>query len=183
MKEKEIAEKLNVPEKVEVKVEKSMITVKGPKGECKRMIANPKILISSDGKEVKFIAKKASKREKTAIWSYISHVKNMMHGVVNGYVYKLKICSGHFPMNASVSGGEFVVKNFLGEKKPRTVRIKQGANVKIEGEVVVVDGCDKELVGQTAANIEKLTRISNRDLRIFQDGIYITEMNGKPVRE
>jgi large subunit ribosomal protein L6 len=106
----------------------------------------------------------------------------MIKGATEGHVYKLKVCSGHFPMNVAVAGKDFVVKNFLGEKKPRQVAIKEGVDVKVEGEIVTVESCDKELAGQTAADIETLTRITNRDLRIFQDGIYITEKDGKPVR-
>jgi large subunit ribosomal protein L6 len=38
---------------------------------------------------------------------------------------------------------------------------------------VTVSGTDKELVGQTAANIEKCATVKNRDRRVFQDGIYL----------
>jgi large subunit ribosomal protein L6 len=53
--------------------------------------------------------------------------------------------------------------------------------VKVEGDIVLVESCDKELAGQTAADIEQLTRISNRDKRIFQDGIWLTERFGKHI--
>ena len=105
-----------------------------------------------------------------------------MKGANEGFVYRMKICSGHFPMNVSNTKEEFSVKNFLGEKVPRVLKIKPGVDVKIEGDAVIVESNSKELAGQTAANIEKLTKIKNRDLRVFQDGIYITEMAGRKVR-
>ncbi len=65
--------------------------------------------------------------------------------------------------------------DFLLEKK----LIKDGADVKLDESFVTVEGIDIEIVGQTAADIEQLTRITNRDIRIFQDGIYIIEKPGK----
>ena len=76
---------------------------------------------------------------------------------------------------------EIVIKNFLGEKVPRVLKIKEGAKVKIDGEIVLVESCDKEIAGQVAADIEKLTVIKNRDNRIFQDGIHIINKSGKQI--
>ena len=105
----------------------------------------------------------------------------MIKGVAEGHVYRLKICSGHFPMNVSVSGNEFSVANFLGEKTPRKLSVKEGASVKVEGQEVVVESMNKELAGQTAADIELLTKVKGRDRRIFQDGIFIINKDGKEL--
>ena len=182
MKEKKMTRELEVPEGVDVKADKGIVTAKGKKGECKKHLIDPKISIEAKEGKVIFTAKNATKRQKTILGTFYSHVENMVKGASEGHVYKLKVCSGHFPMNAAVSGKEFVVKNFLGEKKPRVLKLKEGVDVKVEGEAVTVESCDKELAGQTAADIERLTKITNRDRRIFQDGIYITEKDGFPVR-
>ncbi|MBI2666293.1 50S ribosomal protein L6 [Candidatus Woesearchaeota archaeon] len=113
--------------------------------------------------------------------TFAAHMKNSIKGTQEQYEYKLKICSGHFPMNISVSGREFVIKNFLGETVPRKITLLQGADVKINGTEIVVKSADKEIAGQTAASIEQLCRITNRDIRIFQDGCYITQKAGEPV--
>lgn len=178
----EMVHKIEIPEGVEIKIEKGLVSAKGKKGECQKNILDPKIEMQVEGKEVVLSSKKGTKREKTKIGSYKSHIKNLIKGASEGHVYKLKICSGHFPMNVAVSGKDLSVKNFLGEKKPRTLKIKEGADVKIEGDIITVESCSKERAGQIAADIESLTRITNRDLRIFQDGIYITEKDGYPVR-
>ena len=71
-------------------------------------------------------------------------------------------------------------KNFFGEKVPRKIKFdKKNVSIKVDGTEVLVEGMDKEKVGQTAASIEQLTRRPGFDKRIFQDGIYITE---KPKR-
>ena len=182
MKEEKLVEDVEIPEKVEIKVEGPTITAKGEKGEASRRLFHPKISIVVESGKVILAAKKATQREKRMLGTYVSHIKNLVRGCTEGFVYKLKVCSGHFPMNVALSGNEFSVKNFLGEKVPRILQIKEGVDVKVEGEEITVESADKELAGNVAAAIERLTTVKNKDLRIFQDGIYITEKAGKPVR-
>lgn len=85
-------------------------------------------------------------------------------------------------MNVSVSNDQFTVKNFLGEKTPRILKLKKDVKVKVEGDQVIVESVDKELAGQTAADIEILCKITNRDPRIFQDGIWVISKAGKFVK-
>ena len=179
MKVPELSDSVEIPEGVQVEAANSTIKVKGPKGELERNFRFPQVDSRIDGSKIVFSVKKATKRDATKLYTMKAHVKNMVKGVKEGHVYKLKICSGHFPMNVTVSGDTFSVKNFLGEKVPRTLKIKEGATVKVEGGDVIVESIDIEKAGQTAADIEQLTRITNRDIRIFQDGIYIVEKSGK----
>ncbi len=163
---------------VTAQVDGSRLKVKGPKGEITRTFIHPKVKVSVEGNKVVLFASKATKREKTIIGSFRSHIQNMANGVKEPYVYRLKICSGHFPMTVSVSGNEVVIKNFLGEAVPRKVEIMPDTNVKVNGEEIIVVSCDVEAAGQTAARIESACRIVNRDKRIFQDGCYIFEKAG-----
>jgi len=179
MKVEKLEKAVKVPEGVTVSVESNNVTVKGEKGEFSRRFADPRVEINMAENSVIVLAKNATKREKKRIFTYAVHIKNMIKGVKEGHVYKLKICSGHFPMNVENAGDKFSVKNFLGEKIPRILKIREGTTVKVEGTEIIVESIDKEKAGQTAANIEKLTRVRGRDLRIFQDGIYIIEKSGK----
>ena len=174
---------VELPENVNASVQGNVLIVKGSKGELKRVVDNPRIVMKVEGKIVFLSLKlglKQSQRDKMHINSYQSHIKNMIDGVVHGYTAKVKVCSGHFPMTVSKdSSNKFAVKNFLGEKVPRTVNIKQGVKVEVQGDIITITGLDKEAVGQTAASLEQLTRITNRDRRIFQDGLYITKKPGE----
>lgn len=176
----DLRETVTLPEGVTATSADGIITVKGPQGEVVKAMKHPKVKIEVDG-HVIFSAVKATKREKTQIFTYRAHLRNMIKGVQEPYVYKVKICSGHFPMNVALNNGELQVKNFLGEKVPRVVKVKAGADVKIDGDMITITSCDKEVAGQVAADFEQLTRVTNRDRRIFQDGLYITEKAGNPI--
>ncbi len=158
-----------------------IISFKGSNGEVHRKVDNPLIKVTIQDGRVILSSKKSSKNEKKMIGTFASHLKNCVKGVTEGFIYKLKICSGHFPITVAVKGREFSVKNFLGESYPRTLTLKEGVEVKINGAEITVQGADLDLVSQTAASFEKLCRITNRDLRIFQDGIYIVEKDGVPI--
>jgi LSU ribosomal protein L6P len=102
-----------------------------------------------------------------------AHVRYMVKGVTEGYVYKLKIVYAHFPMKVNIKNNEVIIDNFLGEKTPRRAEIFGNVKVEIKNDIVTVTGINIEEVGQTAANIERGTKIKDYDHRVFQDGIYI----------
>jgi large subunit ribosomal protein L6 len=178
----DIKEEVSMPEGVEVVKEGHLIKVRGPKGEVSKKLAGPGIEIKVEKNSVLIISKKATKREKNIIYSIRSHIKNMITGVTEGYVYKLRTCPGHFPMNVSMEKEYFTIKNLFGEKTPRKIKVNPEVKIKIDGKDIYVEGIDKEQTSQTAANIEKLTRVNQRDRRIFQDGIYIVSKAGKEIK-
>jgi len=181
MRVKNYVQNIKVPEGVNVKLEGTLLIVSKGKESVSRDFKHPKIEIKSETDKIKFNVELMTKREKTTLGSFTAHVKNMFKGVEKPFVYKLKVCSGHFPMNIKVSGKELSVKNFIGEKVPRVLDVKEGVDVKVEGEVITVTAADKELAGQTAGAIELLCKRPGFDKRIFQQGIYITEKAGKTI--
>lgn len=170
-----------VPEGVTCKIDNSTISVKGDKGEITRSLAHPKVSFRQEDNKVFIESKDATKREKTLHNTFRAHIRNMFKGASEGHTYKLKICSGHFPMNVSVNNNQLIIKNFLGEKVQRSLDLKEGAEVKVDGDDITVTSSYKEIAGQVAADIESLTRVKGRDQRVFQDGIYITEKDGKKL--
>ena len=124
---------------------------------------------------------KATKNEKKTMNTINSHIKNMIKGVKKKYEYTLKICFGHFPFTVKQEGKQLLIKNFLGEKTARIVEVPGGADIEIKKDIITVKSVSKELAGQASANFEIATRIRGRDKRIFQDGIYIIEKDGKKI--
>jgi len=176
---KDIEEKISIPKGIEVNVERSIIKVKGPEGENKRELLNPKVKISKKEDFIILEAKKPTKKEKKIVNTFKAHIKNLIKGTEKKFIYKLKICSGHFPINASIDKNKIIIKNFFGEKKPRKAKIFEGVEAKIEGDIITLKGTNKESVGQTASNIEQNTRRTNFDRRIYQDGCWIIDKSGK----
>jgi large subunit ribosomal protein L6 len=76
-------------------------------------------------------------------------------------------------MNISVQGRRILIHNFIGERSPRIAKIIGDVQVTVEGDDIIVTGNDIEAVAQTAANIQQSTKIRNKDLRKFLDGIYV----------
>lgn len=176
-----ITEEIELPEGVSITINGDQITAKGPKGESTKKMQARGVIIKADNGKVTLTAQDATKLQKNMLFTYKAHIKNLAKGAAEGYNYKLKICSGHFPMNVGLKGNTLEVKNYIGEKVPRILKIKEGAEVKINGDEIEVNSVNKETAGQVAADIEKLMKRPGFDRRIFQDGIYITEKDGKAM--
>ncbi len=177
-----IEEKIEIPENVSVEEHGDEIKVSGENGESSKKFTHPTIHVSVEDEEIVVHVEEPSKQEKALLGTYKSHVDNMVQGAQEDFVYKLKIIYSHFPMEVNADQNNVIIKNFVGENKPRKAPIEGPTKVEIEGDEVVVRGPDKEAAAQTAANIEATTQISKADPRVFQDGIYITEKAGKAVR-
>jgi large subunit ribosomal protein L6 len=175
-----LKDEIEVPEKVQVTLEPGgLIKVKGPYGEVSRELAHPRIKIEKKGKHVVVSSELPRKREKALVGTYGAHIRNMIVGASKGFEYKMKIVYAHFPIKASVKGDTFLIENFLGEKSPRKTKILGATKVNVKGDLVDLTGPDVEAVGQTAANIERASKIKGFDPRVFQDGIYIIEKPGR----
>ena len=153
----------------------NILTVKGPAGQVQRTINVPFITLQVDNAQLILASTRTSSKEKKMMGTLKAHLNNMIKGVTNPHRYKLKVCSGHFPMTVTLSGNKLTVKNFFSEKVPREVIIPGDVKVEIKGSDLEVTSPDRESAGKCASSIEQLTRRTGFDRRIFQDGIYIVE--------
>lgn len=178
---KDLSQTIEIPEGVEVNVEGSKIVVKSAEGENEREFNIANLKIEKKNNEIIIGNKKSTKKEKRLMNTIAAHIRNMIKGVKNKFEYKLKICFSHFPITVEVKGDEALVKNFLGERTPRKVRIPKGAEIKVDKDIITITSYDVEVAGQAAANFENVTRIAKRDRRVFQDGIFITSKAGEEI--
>jgi len=174
--------KILIPEGTNVEIINDVIKVKGKYGEIEKKFNAYDLQINVNGKEIIISTKTDKKKDKKLMNTYLSHINNMIKGVNNKVIYKMRLVFSHFPVSFEVKGNELLIKNFLGEKAPRKAKILDGVKVNIKGKDVSLEGIDIEKVSQTAANIEQATKIKEKDRRVFQDGIYIIEKDGIPIK-
>jgi large subunit ribosomal protein L6 len=169
--------RVDLPTGVHARLEKDTLYLKGPHGEVHRTVPLGALKVTPEAKSVTLTLLVSSERKKarSLINTWERHIGNMAAGVTLGFQARMKVVAAHFPMKVAVKDHSVVIENFLGEKYPRTASILPGVEAKVEGEFVVLSGPDIERVGQSAANIERTTKIRDYDPRVFQDGIYIIE--------
>jgi large subunit ribosomal protein L6 len=173
----EISRIIQIPDGVVVNVNAGTLTVRGAKATLSRDFSFTGIFLETDGKTVRVWAEWPRKKEAALVGTLNSHIQNMITGVTKGFTYKLKIVFSHFPITVKLQNKEVIVENFTGEKRPRKLKILGDVKVKIETDDIIVQGHALEDVSQTAANIEHGTRVTNKDPRVFLDGIYVYERN------
>ena len=166
---------LQIPDEVSAEVDHLDLTVEGPEGSVTRRLWYPDVSVSVDDGVVVIESEEDDAKTMSTLGTFESHVENMFHGVTEGWEYKMEVFYSHFPMQVNVEGDEVVIENFLGEKAPRRTPVHGDTEVEVDDEQLTLRGPDKEAVGQTAADIEQTTRVTDKDTRVFQDGVYITE--------
>ena len=179
---KEIYQKIEIPANITAEIDGNILKITGPEGEVKKRFDTGRLEFKKEGNEIIIGNKKSTKREKKLINTIKSHIQNMIKGVQRKFEYHLKICFNHFPITVEIKGKEVLVKNFLGEKVPRKTQISDGVEVEVNKDIIKVRSVDKELAGQAAANFETITRIKNRDRRVFQDGIFIINKEARNIQ-
>jgi len=181
---------IEIPKGVEVIIKGNEFSVKGnssqkgdpsKSGELTKSFNLRKIKAEIKDGKVVLTVKGATRRESKMMGTTWAHLNNMIKGIGEDFVYNLEICNVHFPMNVKQKDDRVVIKSFLGETTERVAKILPNVNVDIEGSKITVSSNDIEVAGQTAANLEKATRLTGRDRRIFQDGIFITEKPGRKI--
>jgi large subunit ribosomal protein L6 len=171
--------KIGIPEGVTAEISGNRVTISGEKGTLSREfkgVFEVNIKKPADGKSIMVSSESDDRKKKAIVGTIIAHVRNMIHGVTKGYTAKLRMVYSHFPFTLKIEGNRILIQNFIGEKTNRIAKI-MGNNTKIEVKDadITVTGTDIEAVGQTAANMELVTKIKEHDQKVFQDGIYITE--------
>lgn len=162
---------------IEVQIEDMKIRIKGKRGELERDFSDPRynkfIKIEKSNNEIKIITTNDRRFYKAIVGTIAAHIKNMIIGVTKGFVYKVKVNFAHFPVTLEQKDSEIIIKNFMGEKGIRKSKLVGNVKIKIEKDIVTIEGNNIEEVAQTAANLEFATKLKRKDRRVFGDGCFI----------
>lgn len=173
---KDLRAELPILEGVQISLEHDEIIAKKDGKEVRRKIDSLLDVKIEDGNIV-IETKKAKKEQKRKFGTLRGHIKNMMEGLTQGFEYELEIANVHFPMTVEYDSNKktFTIKNMLGEKSPRTLKIKEDVEVQIKAPKIHIKSYSIEAAGNVASLLEKVSKVRNRDRNKFQDGIFITK--------
>ena len=138
-----------VPQGVTVKVEGSKITVTGPKGTLEREI-HKNMTVSVENNEVKVARLNDEPANKSLHGLTRTLINNMVQGVLNEYTRELQINGVGYRVQKQGNNLNLT----LGYSHPVIFEAPKGITFDVpNANTIIVKGIDKELVGQTAANI------------------------------
>jgi len=138
-----------VPKDVDVKLDGEMLSVKGPKGELRRLI-HPKVKLDIDGSQIVLSIPDNSRESRSLSGLFRSLIANMVLGVTEGFKKALEITGVGYRVEHS---GNQLIFN-LGYSNPIRYDIPKGIEVQVDQKnKLVLNGIDKELLGIAAAKI------------------------------
>ena len=145
---------VTVPSGVDIAIEGQTVKVKGPKGELSHVVAEP--IVVEKGDAVLEVKRPDDARTSRALHGLTrTLINNMVLGVTDGYEKKLEIHGTGYRVLAKGSNLEFA----LGYSHSITVEPPAGITFVVENQTrFSVQGIDKQLVGEVAANIRKLRK-------------------------
>jgi len=138
---------IKVPSGVDIKINGSQLSVKGPKGNLD-VILYPGI--SFDVNDGEYLVKNADKKNLAMAGTFRALVNNMVTGVTDGFQKKLQLVGVGY--RAQAQGKNLNIA--LGFSHPVDYSVPEGITIETPSQTeIVVSGCDKQKVGQVAAEI------------------------------
>jgi large subunit ribosomal protein L6 len=146
---------ITVPSGVDVTIDGRTVTVKGPKGTLSHTVIEP-ITIERDESGVVLVKRPDDERRSKAMHGLSrTLVNNLVVGVTAGYEKRLEIHGVGYRVALRGTSLEFA----LGYSHPVVVEAPEGVTFAVDTPTrFSVSGIDKQLVGETAANIRKLRK-------------------------
>ncbi|KAK9381346.1 60S ribosomal protein uL6 [Kockiozyma suomiensis] len=172
---------LEIPEGVTVVIKSRIVVVTGPRGTLTKNLRHINLAFTKvSDSAIKLTVHHGDRKHVAALRTIKTLINNLIIGVTKGYKYKMRYVYAHFPINVNIisDGKEVEIRNFLGEKRVRVVPVLEGVSVEVstaQKDELVLTGNSLENVSQSAADIQQICRVRNKDIRKFLDGIYVSE--------
>ena len=146
---------ITLPAGVDIAIDGQAVTVRGPKGQLALTVAEPIRVGKGDSGAVE-VSRPDDERSSRSLHGLTrTLIANMVEGVTSGYEKKMEIVGTGYRVVAKGANLEFA----LGYSHPITVEPPSGITFAVETPTKFsVQGIDKQLVGEVAANIRKLRK-------------------------
>jgi len=146
---------IEIPEKVEARIQDGIIEVKGPKGVLKQEV-RPVIKLEIKDKKIATLCESRDPKALALQGLYNSLVENMITGVTEGFIRRLEMVGVGY--RAIKQGKDLQLQ--LGFSHPIIFVTPAGIDIKVEGtNKIVIEGIDRQLVGEVAAKIRRFRKV------------------------
>lgn len=145
---------ITIPAGVTAGVENNQVFVKGPKGEL-RLKLHPRVTVAFDKNEISTSVVSENNKQDRSLWgTFSSLMASMVKGVTEGFKKQLEINGVGY--KAGMKGVDLMLE--VGFSHPVMVKPVAGVKFSVEKNIITVEGADKQLVGEMAAQIRKVKK-------------------------
>lgn len=145
---------IQIPDGVTVTINGQQVTAKGPKGELSYTI-HPHVKIAQQDQTLVLTIDNPDNKKDRALWGTNRQlVANILIGVSQGYTKQLEINGVGY--RAEVKGQVLVLN--VGYSHSVEFKLPEGVSAKVEKNLITLESIDKQLLGETAANIRKIRK-------------------------
>ena len=153
---------INIPDTVTVKLGQDEISVQGPKGTLFLRLSSKLDFTQVEG-QVKVVPKNETDKKSRALWgTYQRLISNLVTGVTDGFSRILEFKGVGWRMEVSDPGGKDGKSKTLvmrvGFSHPIKYKIPEDIDINIEKNKILINGIDKQKVGQVAAEIRSFKK-------------------------
>jgi len=168
-----------LPAAVNCEIKDREVKIIGPRGELK-VVLPPKVNLEKNGQELVFSIPTPGNSRQASFWGLArTLVDNAVSGVQEGFSKKLEINGVGYKI--ALKGPDLNLA--VGFSHPVEFKAPKGITLAVEGNVITVSGIDKQLVGETAAQIRAIKPVEPyKGKGIKYVGEYVRRKAGKVVK-
>ncbi|TSC84035.1 MAG: large subunit ribosomal protein L6 [Parcubacteria group bacterium Gr01-1014_13] len=146
--------RIAIPAGVTAGVEKNQVVIKGPKGEL-RLNLHPRVTVAFEQNEITTTVVNENNKQDRSLWgTFSSLIASMVKGVTEGFKKQMEINGVGY--KANLKGANLMLE--VGFSHPVEVKPVAGVKFSVEKNLITVEGADKQLVGEMAAQIRKVKK-------------------------
>ena len=139
---------IQIPDRVEVLIDKGSVVVKGPKGSCQKSF--PEIVqIKKEASELRVSVRRKDQASRALHGTARSILANMVKGVSEGWTKQMELVGTGY--RAAVEGNDLILT--VGFINPVKIIAPEGISFSVEKNIISISGVDREVVGEVAAKI------------------------------
>ncbi len=143
-----------IPQGVTVSVVDSVLTVQGPKGKLEKNV-HPLVTILVEEGQARVTVENENVKKERALWgTFSSHLSNMVQGVTEGFKKVLEVNGVGY--RVAMQGTDLKIE--VGFSHAVVFNVPAEVTASVEKNKITIEGTDKEIVGQVAAEIRRIKK-------------------------